>query len=29
MEFNEKENAKIQKIQVVTKQQTGNGISQN
>ena len=29
MELNEKENAKIQEIQVVTKQQAGNGFSQN
>jgi hypothetical protein len=29
MELIEKENAKIQEIQVVTKQQTRDGISQN
>jgi len=29
MELNEKENAKIQEIKVVTKQQAGNGFSQN
>jgi hypothetical protein len=29
MELIEKENAKIQEIQVVTKQQAGDGISQN